>query len=939
MTITFETTEFPEYTRNPLYTLDDPDLSVQFYGYTKLDGAYGGSDIILSGNPRDFHGSTYMEFSEAVRYVRFSVGYIDTEGTVTVRATSPFGQVFTQTSSEVGVREFFEFDFRDSKNIKRSIERIEVIVSGDEPGGAGVNDVTVSDPVDTGRPPKMTTDLDDAITDAMASDMRAFGKLLVTADWGRLDTAAPGTVLSSKSMYTNTSDAVEAYPFEFTNGADKSKRFTFEVYSPYDPDEIRTFTKKFSPGTHYVAVSEDRISGDYDGTYVVRLKSVGRTDAHTEDPVYVLAEIFDGIGLSLVNLLNDLKAFDGLKNATKVEKILGKYLGPIGIALDVGARAVQIAEAEDPAREGFAQIVDAVFNYSITYGLLIGGSATLTPLGGALASLGGSIVYNTFASGEVKEAAREAFDDFTDFDEVPSSAADLLKSIGATALAASDAEPADAADADALLTMLFDLIDFSEGVPEFDTEYYLEQNPDVAARIASGEIASAYVHYLQEGVFEGLKTYEGQTEVPSPDEVVGAGFDGDPGGRPAVLDPIFIRSPYVPIEEKPFAGDGASETELAFMDAVVEAFYPHEDTEPYYFNGSRLWAVANRMAWDLVHNYPDEPVAETVYRQPRITEWSDGRTADEIFDLFSWKPEYLQFFAVAPEAGTPEAAIEDLGRTFDLAGTLSQIQQDVLGVAEYGGVYVVAVWFAGSIIGPDLVDETHRIDRVGSSLRDEMDLGSWSGTLRGLGGNDRLSSGLEGGRLFGGHGDDELTGRAGRDRLWGGNGDDRLVAGAGRDTLRGGKGDDDLLGMDGADRLKGNKGDDFLIGGSGRDALLGGNGADILAGEEGNDRLLGGGGADRLVGGDGNDRLVGGAGRDRMKGGDGEDVFVLGKGKDRILDFEDGVDLLKLSGDVRFEDIDITEKRSGLVLSLEGNAIAQIDGLTAAQLDPDDFLG
>ena len=114
MTITFETTEFPEYTRDPLYVLDDPELSVQFYGYTKLDGAFGDTDVILSGNPATFHGSTYMEFSEAVRYVRFSVGYIDVEGGVTVKATSPFGQVFTRTSSEVGGREFFEFDFRDS---------------------------------------------------------------------------------------------------------------------------------------------------------------------------------------------------------------------------------------------------------------------------------------------------------------------------------------------------------------------------------------------------------------------------------------------------------------------------------------------------------------------------------------------------------------------------------------------------------------------------------------------------------------------------------------------------------------------------------------------------------------------------------------------------------------------------------------------------------
>jgi serralysin len=48
----------------------------------------------------------------------------------------------------------------------------------------------------------------------------------------------------------------------------------------------------------------------------------------------------------------------------------------------------------------------------------------------------------------------------------------------------------------------------------------------------------------------------------------------------------------------------------------------------------------------------------------------------------------------------------------------------------------------------------------------------------------------------------------------------------------------------------------------------------------------------------GNDLLNGGKGDDTMVGGQGADTFVLRKGPDvdRIVDFEDGIDKLRLLG-------------------------------------------
>ncbi|MTE01011.1 hypothetical protein GIY56_11965 [Paracoccus sp. YIM 132242] len=218
-----------------------------------------------------------------------------------------------------------------------------------------------------------------------------------------------------------------------------------------------------------------------------------------------------------------------------------------------------------------------------------------------------------------------------------------------------------------------------------------------------------------------------------------------------------------------------------------------------------------------------------------------------------------------------------------------------------------------------------------------------TGTLAGLGGNDRLTGTMRANVLEGGGGNDRLFGLGGNDRLRGGLGHDGVEGGAGNDTLAGDDGNDLLAGGAGHDLLQGGGGNDVLNGslgvdtavyagsvvvtvrlamtaqqktghgldrlvgienvtsGSGRDVLVGNGLANSLAGGAGNDNLRGGDGADRITGGTGADTLWGSL--SALKDGD-RDTFVFtspadartgASGADRIIGFERGVDRISLS--------------------------------------------
>jgi RTX calcium-binding nonapeptide repeat (4 copies) len=119
-----------------------------------------------------------------------------------------------------------------------------------------------------------------------------------------------------------------------------------------------------------------------------------------------------------------------------------------------------------------------------------------------------------------------------------------------------------------------------------------------------------------------------------------------------------------------------------------------------------------------------------------------------------------------------------------------------------------------------------------------------------------------------------------------------LVSGmAGDDTMIGGAGFDNFQGNQGNDSLSGGAGDDIVVGGKDNDVQSGGDGDDVVWGNLGNDTLDGGNGADQVRGGQGDDSITGGAGNDYISGDRGNDTESGGPGADLFHGSQDaGID-------------------------------------------------
>ena len=236
--------------------------------------------------------------------------------------------------------------------------------------------------------------------------------------------------------------------------------------------------------------------------------------------------------------------------------------------------------------------------------------------------------------------------------------------------------------------------------------------------------------------------------------------------------------------------------------------------------------------------------------------------------------------------------------------------------------------------------------------------------------NDRLNGTSEDNDIQGGHGDDIIKGKGGTDTLSGGAGNDVIRGGDGDDTIHGGFGSDILIALAGNDTLSGGGNGDFLYGGRDSDVLRGDGGNDVLRGNLGNDDmdggaaaddLRGGGGNDMLTGGDGDDFIMGQSGSDTIAGGAGNDVltggsgmgsqdgtrdtfvFGSGDGTDKIKDFENGIDVIDLSGfgftNFSTQIAPLAEDRSnGLRIDFGGGDVLFIDGFTAGQFNAGDVI-
>ena len=137
----------------------------------------------------------------------------------------------------------------------------------------------------------------------------------------------------------------------------------------------------------------------------------------------------------------------------------------------------------------------------------------------------------------------------------------------------------------------------------------------------------------------------------------------------------------------------------------------------------------------------------------------------------------------------------------------------------------------------------------------------------------------------------------------------------------------------------GGSGDDNLIGNNLNNTLKGAKGADMLSGGGANDRLVGAQGKDNLKGGQGEDNIKGGQGNDRLSGGAGSDNFIFNgnakKGKDTITDFEDGLDMIRIRGNLSLNDLSI-DAIGGSTQASWGDNMIVLSGINGV-IDADDF--
>lgn len=183
---------------------------------------------------------------------------------------------------------------------------------------------------------------------------------------------------------------------------------------------------------------------------------------------------------------------------------------------------------------------------------------------------------------------------------------------------------------------------------------------------------------------------------------------------------------------------------------------------------------------------------------------------------------------------------------------------------------------------------------------------------------------------------DLITGSIGDDKINAHDGDDEIHGGAGKDVLTGHGGDDLIYGGTGNDNLYGREGNDTLDGGANNDKLMGGDGDDLLLGGDGNDKLWGDAG---------NDTLNGGTGKDDLTGGTGADVFVFDSSSKigRIMDFEDGIDQIDLTGladagITRFDMLSLVQSGSMAIVSLSGSNRIELMNTDITDLDASDFI-
>jgi Ca2+-binding RTX toxin-like protein len=179
-----------------------------------------------------------------------------------------------------------------------------------------------------------------------------------------------------------------------------------------------------------------------------------------------------------------------------------------------------------------------------------------------------------------------------------------------------------------------------------------------------------------------------------------------------------------------------------------------------------------------------------------------------------------------------------------------------------------------------------------------------------------------------------LNGWSGADEMIGGRGDDSYVVDdAGDAAVEDFDGGIDTVFASVSHQLDAYV-ENLVLTGSGSTHGIGNSGNNVLTGNRGWNILNGGGGDDTLEGGGGRDMLVGGVDADTF-------VFNAHASSDIILDFEDGLDKIDLSGVAGvhgIEDLVLTDTATGIEVGYVTGSFRIADISDLSTIDAGDFI-
>jgi Ca2+-binding RTX toxin-like protein len=615
----------------------------------------------------------------------------------------------------------------------------------------------------------------------------------------------------------------------------------------------------------------------------------------TKNPAKALIndKLWDGLATIMVRL----GKYDYAEFALKASKLSGR----LGVVVEL-TDAISQAEPGREGRAAFVKLVDIIVGAASVAGVV---ALVNTPIGrivtisGQMAAtlgirVGGEFIYDNVASQKIQKIAEYVYDNVLFPNGVGTEAAFALTN---TTLP----QPLDEAQ-----------------IIRFDEAWYLSRYNDAATAVANGTTGSAYAHFLTIGIDLGYQPNPSQSLTRSSLAITVLNNDAAALGNSALMTR----------ELGLYIGDGASSVEVAVANSTASLHNGVLNID------AGLSAIASRKALDLVANFADSAAAEA-NSNPNAEwaeRWSNGNSFTQQFSgLFEAligpetpKSRYAVFVVASPNTSA-QAVIAQLQTKPEFAAAMANGAFDTIGIAEYGGVWVVILVdrLDSYVVQAPGADTLATFTDYGSQNADIMYAGSRNANLYGMDGDDLIASGVGRDRLDGGDGNDTASYVSASTGVYLVFADLGNATGAARgDTLISienivGSAFADILSMDmvanridggaGNDQLFGQGGDDYLIGGSGGDVLNGGSGWDtasyesalkgvyVFVGDAGNwsgdaagdrfdsiEAIIGTNFDDVLGMDNGNNRLVGGGGNDVLYGNGGADEFFGNDGFDTV---------------------------------------------------------